>query len=301
MPKPPRRRWPWFVAGGVFSVWMALGVVVTLIFMWPNPSDFPPRADLYGHPCQAVTFPAEDGVQLAGWYGQASDTRAVLFCGGINSDRRQGLSRAERYLDRGYSVLLMDLRGTGESASHWVTYGLKEQRDARAALAWLGQQGYTRIGMHGISLGAATVLMAHSEAIAPDFVVLESPFDTLDNAWNNRLDMVGVPRPVGWPVRWFTTALLGAPIAAVDPLAQAPRVTAPTLHLAGDAEAELPVAQTEAIFAALGATDKVLYLFPGAGHDNFLGSYAEQYMPVFNAFLDRVEAQWATSPEVPAT
>jgi fermentation-respiration switch protein FrsA (DUF1100 family) len=66
------------------------------------------------------------------------------------------------YQDAGYSVLMLDLRGQGESAGSRRTLGYREVRDVRGALAWLRQRGYApdQIVLHGWSMGGATALRA---------------------------------------------------------------------------------------------------------------------------------------------
>ncbi len=274
------------------ALWLSSGPVAMYIVTAPNTHPIPERSEVAGYPAESVRFAAADGVSLSAWHVRNGADKAVVFAAGIGANRRQGLSRAALYLERGFSVLLMDLRGTGESDPAPVTIGWDERKDLAAALRFLRDAGYTHVGAHGISLGAATIAYALQDAPTLDFVVLESCYDTLENAWNNRLAMFDVPRFLGWPARWCASWGLGATIGQMRPVAYLPLCTAPALIVAGDAEPELASAETQALYDACGAEHKRLYFFEGGRHENFLGRFPEAYRREFGAFMDGVVSRW---------
>lgn len=276
----------------LFVVWLALGYIGAYIATMPRLRDVPGRAELAGHPVENILLGSEDGVVLSAWHVRNSQDRAVIFLSGIGADRRQGVSRANLYLDWGYSVLLLDLRGTGKSDPARITIGWNERKDLTAAVRYLRQQGYTHIGAHGISLGAATIAFSLEEEDGYAFLVLESCYDTLDHAWRNRLKMVGVPHFITYPMRWFTQLRMGVRVGRVQPLAYMPYCKAPILLMAGDSEPELKVSETRRLYEACGSAGKRLHLFPGGHHENFLGRYPEDFKRLLRAFLDDVSAPW---------
>ena len=66
------------------------------------------------------------------------------------------------FFGRGENVLLLHLRSQGESEGHTITFGIQERRDTGVWADYLvnrfGQD--TKIFLYGVSMGAATVLMA---------------------------------------------------------------------------------------------------------------------------------------------
>src|SRR5690349_21880940 len=75
------------------------------------------------------------------------------------------ISRARLLADHGFSVLLIDLQGHGETPGRAVTLGWREAGDARAALGWLRVAAPSRrIGVIGCSLGGAAVLLGPQPA-----------------------------------------------------------------------------------------------------------------------------------------
>lgn len=271
--------------------WIGIGWVAAAITTMPESADLSGQTHVGAHPLESVRFRAADGVMLSAWHVRAGDgDRAVILAAGINGNRAAMRARAEHYLERGCSALLLDLRGTGQSQSAPVSIGWNERHDMVAAAAFLRARGHRHIGVHGISLGAATAIYTTLEDPDWAWVVAESSYSTLDLAWRNRLAMVGIPHAVTQPVRWFVQWRIGARPSELAPLRYAPGMRAPALFLAGDSEPELHAWESEALYAACGSAHKRLHLFAGGRHEDFLRRYHGEFLAVFGEFLDEVEA-----------
>jgi uncharacterized protein len=114
---------------------------------------------------EEVEVLSTDGIRLRSWWVSAKDpSRAAVFVPGWGGYKFEEhlLQTLPVYQDAGYSVLMLDLRGQGESAGSRRTLGYREVRDVRGALAWLRQRGYApdQIVLHGWSMGGATALRA---------------------------------------------------------------------------------------------------------------------------------------------
>lgn len=105
-----------------------------------------------------------DGLRLRGWLFPGHSDGAVIVIHGRGANRTEWQGRSERIADfllaDGYSVLLFDLRGHGESDGDRFSLGYYERDDVAAAIAFLGQRGFAeqRIALIGISMGAASAL-----------------------------------------------------------------------------------------------------------------------------------------------
>jgi pimeloyl-ACP methyl ester carboxylesterase len=114
---------------------------------------------------QEVTVESEDGLDLSAWWvpNGGAERAAVLVHGwGGNKSEEHILRTAAIYADDGYAVLMLDLRGHGESEAARRTLGYREVHDVRGALAWLRERGFEpgEVVLHGWSMGAATVVRA---------------------------------------------------------------------------------------------------------------------------------------------
>lgn len=105
----------------------------------------------------------DGGLTLRGWFYRVPGDRAVISVHGKDSNRLEGRT-AERIADvllaNGYSVLLFDLRGHGESEGNRFSLGQHERYDVAAAIDFLVGRGFReeRIALLGMSMGAGTVL-----------------------------------------------------------------------------------------------------------------------------------------------
>ena len=136
-----------------------------------------------------VAIPARHSpLQVKGWLVRGQPGHgAVLLLHGVRANRTAMVGRARFLARAGYTVLLIDLPAHGESGGERITFGAREKDGVNAALAWLRVQAPgERIGAIGVSLGAASLVLAHP-APALDAVVLESMYPTIDDAVANRL------------------------------------------------------------------------------------------------------------------
>jgi uncharacterized protein len=118
-----------------------------------------------------ITFQPRSGrLKLSGWFLKGNITKRVILmihgkdcCRGheMNTDT---FALAHRFLESGFSVLMIDLRGHGHSQSARMTYGVNEANDVLGAIDWLVQQGFQRqhIGLFGASMGGASAIGAIS-------------------------------------------------------------------------------------------------------------------------------------------
>jgi len=285
------RIWTWMraatavSAGGFVTIWLLSSAVATHYLCTNDKWDVGSWTPGCERPVQDVTITTPDGVALSAWYVDADSDRAVVWASGIGANRRNGLRHADYYLQRGFSVVLVDLRGTGQSERVPVSLGWHERHDLAAAKDWLHGRGYDHVGAHGHSLGAATIIYSLQEVDDYAFIALESAYDTIQTALDNRLAMFHVPRFLGWPTTFFTEWYANVSRHELRPVDHIARSQVPTLVLAGDAEPELPVQDTLAIYEACEAPLKRLHLFAGHGHTNHYRRAPEEWEALMNTFL----------------
>jgi len=110
-----------------------------------------------------VSFESSDGLDLKGWWVPGDDSsRAVVLVHGLGASKSSDyvLETAPIYSQAGYCVLMLDLRGHGESEGDRTSLGYQEVRDVRGALSWLEERGFEpgEVVLHGWSMGGATVV-----------------------------------------------------------------------------------------------------------------------------------------------
>lgn len=266
-----------FVAGSWWFLERRLAADRGLVTL---PADFP-------YAVEPATFAASDGVTLQGWFLPAPDsTRAIILLHGYRGHRRSMLSRAHFLRAAGYSVLLYDARACGESGGELISLGYFEARDLLAAARWLQQRGVREIAYLGISQGGATVLLAAERLPRPAAVILESTYDTLENALDRRFrQRLGLP---GWlagaALFPLAQARLGIRPAEVRPIDHLAALRCPLLIISGTDDPYTLAADSERLFAAANEP-KSLWLVPDAGHENLHRAAGGAYEQRVLAFL----------------
>ena len=102
-----------------------------------------------------------DGITLRGWYLPTEKKRHLLvLVHGMWSSWLEMAGLGRDLHDRGFDVLLFDLRGHGQSDPSRLYLGRRERADIRAVMSWALAAGFTndRIGWLGYSMGGSTLL-----------------------------------------------------------------------------------------------------------------------------------------------
>lgn len=125
-----------------------------------------------------VQFPAVDGTRLTGWLIEGDATRPpVLLCHDLGSSKASQVSLGIELQRRGFTVLMPDFRGHGQSEGRSSTLGLEEKRDVLGALDYLMErQGRecNRVGVYGVGMGAHAAVLAAVDRPALRVLVLDA-------------------------------------------------------------------------------------------------------------------------------
>ena len=234
-----------------------------------------------------VLIPNQKGY-VAGWVARGSGHGAVLLLHAVRADRRRMQARA-LFLNRlGYTVLLIDLPGSGESLGQHVTFGAHEADGVRVALAWLRKNlPGEKIGVIGSSLGAASIVLARP-GNSIDALVIEGMYPTIEEATADRMAMYA-----GAPGRWVAPLLLmqlpwrtGVEVAQLHPIEAMGALTCPVFVLGGALDRHTRADETRHIFAAA-REPKQLWLVEGAAHVDLHAYAPAEYERRVGQFLAR--------------
>jgi fermentation-respiration switch protein FrsA (DUF1100 family) len=230
---------------------------------------------------------AADG-PVSGWFSRGTPgLGAVLLLHGVRGDRRQMVGRARFLHAAGYSVLLIDLPAHGQSGGERITFGYREADGVKVALRFLRQTlPGERIAAIGVSLGAASVVLASSGNGGPDVVVLESMYPTIEDAARNRL--VARLGTVGAELTPVLLSLLqirlGIGADQLRPIDRLSALQAPVLIAAGTDDRYTSATETKRLFDAA-AEPKELWLLKGATHVDLHAFDPRAYESRVSAFL----------------
>lgn len=233
---------------------------------WLNDS---PREDVY--------IKSEDGLRLHGtWFHgdpDASGRRKIILC--FHGYTGKGMSdftcMANFYLRHGYQVILVDQRAHGDSEGDYVGFGCLDRKDA---LRWIGfvleQAGKDcGIWLHGLSMGAATVLMTSGLKLPAQVrgIISDCAFTSAWDVFSHVLkDQYHMPP---YPILKLSDSMVkkraGYGLKECSASEEVKKAKAPILMIHGEADTFVPVRMCREIYGNI-ASKKDILLVPGAGH-----------------------------------
>jgi uncharacterized protein len=150
-----------------------------------------------------VQFPARgDDLMIGGWYipNQTAE-RAIILVHGRNSTKQTAVTCTFPELGvalnkSGFTILMIDTRGHGDSEGNRYSFGYYERRDVLDAVDFLLDKGFSpgKIGALGISNGSGAVIGAASEDEAIGALVLDSTIADMGEVITNMfVEETGLP------------------------------------------------------------------------------------------------------------
>jgi len=226
-----------------------------------------------------VGFPDRFGsVGIAGWWVPVDDPEApaVVVVHGFTASRRDGwvLLAAGMLHRHGFATLLIDLRNHGDSGRSGGrhTGGIRESADVLGAWDWLvnvQHRSPERVGLLGISLGAASVVIAAGDEPRVAAVWSDSSYGDLDEATRAEMQRNHLP-PVLLPGGRLVARVLDGPgLQEKSPVGAVRRMGGRALFVTHGTEDDRLDARyaDQLAMAGVGAGVRVeTWVVPGSGH-----------------------------------
>jgi pimeloyl-ACP methyl ester carboxylesterase len=246
-------------------------------------------------PVERVVLTQDGAPDLVGWIvARPGSCGAVVLLHGRGSSKQSLVARARMLFDAGYSVLLFDLSGHGESGGEVQGFGYAEGADAGRIHAFARDRfSGGPVGAIGNSLGAAALVFATPDARA-DAYVLEQLYATL---WETTALRAALPYLRGLQATVLLAQMpfrLGYSAADVRPVDRIGEIDRPILLLAGEADRFVDPGQTLSLQAASGAQ---LVWFEGTGHGDLERRDSRKYREAVLPFLARNLCDPAAPPQ----
>jgi alpha-beta hydrolase superfamily lysophospholipase len=235
-----------------------------------------------------------DGMQIAGWFipSQGND-KAVIMVPGRNQSRTSELygrfvELASNLHASGLNVLMIDLRGHGQSPDANYSFGIIERRDVEGAVDWLIQKGFKEgsIGALGISLGAASVIGAAAEEPKISAIVEDSCYADLNPIMKTQFADSGLPGFLLTPSLWMVRLRFGFDLTEARPVQEMSAISPrPMLIIHSKTDELVPEQQAEQLRAAYPQAEA--WILDGPEHARSFNAYPQEYSQRVNAFFDK--------------
>ena len=222
-------------------------------------------------PAEDWTLESFDGLKLhAKKFSPAEkNNRWAILVHGYGRDGTYAYDYAEEYLKRGWNVLVPDLRAAGRSEGKFITMGALESRDVFDWAKKISDENPdAKIILHGVSMGAATVLM--TAALEPKnlcAVVEDCGYTSAYEMFAAQLKKIfGLPEYPVMPCANIVCKLkTGVKISDAAPIEVVDKIKVPVLFVHGDEDKLVPFEMLDKLFDKATAP-KEKFVVEGAGH-----------------------------------
>lgn len=226
-------------------------------------------------PYEPVSLISMDGKKLKGRFypGQEGVQDVFLAVHGCrNHGTREYSFLSSYYRKAGVPFLLIDLRACGDSEGDYMTYGWKESEDLLLWISWLiGKCGEScRIFLHGISMGAGTVLMTGDKELPEQVagVVADCGYTSACDEFAYQIKKC-FHMPMAAPILFLTNLIskkkAGFDIRKAAPIEAVKTCKVPHLFIHGDKDDYVPYYMMDELYEACNAR-KWKVTVPGAVH-----------------------------------
>ena len=223
-------------------------------------------------PREDVEITSFDGLKLRGKYYEYAPGAPIelMFHGYRGNSERDLPGGVERCFRVGRSALIVDQRCSGRSEGKTITFGIREHRDC---LKWIdfmidrfGKD--VKIVLTGISMGAATVLMAGGRELPENVIgiLADCCYTSARDIMQLEIRKMGLPPKLSYPFVKLGARLFGgfdpdeySPVEAVK------TCKVPVIFYHGETDDFVPCYMSRTNFEAC-ASRKALVTIPGAGH-----------------------------------
>ncbi|MEO0978994.1 MAG: alpha/beta hydrolase [Pseudomonadota bacterium] len=287
------------------------GNMISNMMVKPFQSPLFDSPEAHGLDYENVEFKAEDGVTLRGWLIKGGTGKVIVQSHfGVQCNRGgwtpkghgpiapwkqdiKFLRQAKYLVDQGYSVLMYDLRGHGESdigTIPWVSWGPEEAKDVIAAVDFASERyPEASIGLLSICMGSASTTYAFGrEDGLGRRTNLKAMIAVQPLLYTCFIKALGMPGFMARSGEKVSAKRLGFDMSTPDFVKDAPRVTVPTLVVQNTNDPWTEMGMVRDYYDALKVEKELMLLdlekSRFAAYD-YLGTHPEEMMGWFDRYM----------------
>ena len=210
----------------------------------------------------------------------------IILFHGYGSEKSSLISKSDEFLKLGYSTMLVDFMGSGNSEGNQTTIGYKEAQEVKSTFDYLNQKGEKNIYLFGTSMGAAAIMKSINDyRIKPKGIIIECPFGSMYQTVCARFNKMNAPTfPMAGILLFWGGIQNGFWGFSHNPAEYAKNINCPTLLLYGEKDKSVSQKEIKEIFANLKGPKK-LTIYKKTGHENYLIKNKPEWIRNITAFI----------------
>lgn len=222
---------------------------------------------------------------------QNNSNKWVIAVHGYTSEGINMSTYAKHYYDNGYNILIPDLRAHGLSEGNYIGMGWDDRLDIISWINYiLNENPNAEIILHGVSMGASTVLMTSGEEIPSNVkaIVADCGYTSVWDEFAYQLDdLFSLPE---FPILNVSSIVAkiraGYFLGEASSLKQVKNSKTPILYIHGDKDDFVPYYMMEELYNAT-SSEKEMLTIKGAEHAKASEVDPETYWNTVNNFINK--------------
>lgn len=231
-----------------------------------------------------------DSLRLHGKLFKNSGTKYALVCHGYTSKAKHMAGFVNKFHSLGYNVLAVDARAHGDSEGTKIGMGWVERFDVIEWIKYIiSLEPDAQIILHGVSMGASTVLMASGEELPKNVkaIIADCGYTSEWDEFRQEADVLHIP--------WFPVLNASSAISKVrdgydfkqaSAVEQVKKSHIPTLFIHGSKDELVPYGMLNELYSAANCEKEILTI-QGAGHALSSSVAPELYWNTVETFLKK--------------
>ena len=235
-------------------------------------------------PKEEFTITSFDGLSLHGTYYEYAPGAPIelMFHGYRGTAERDMSGGVQRCFKLGRSALIVDQRCSGKSEGNVISFGVNERRDCLSWLAYMEERfgKQQKIILTGISMGAATVMMAAGEELPPNVigVLADCGYSSPKAIIKKVIRQMRLPVELSYPFVKLGARLFGHfNLEESSPIEAMKKCKVPVIFFHGEEDQLVPCEMSKECFDACVAKKRLITI-PGAGHGLSYPVEPERYL-----------------------
>lgn len=231
-----------------------------------------------------------DSLRLHGKLFKNSGTKYALVCHGYTSKAKHMAGFVNKFHSLGYNVLAVDARAHGDSEGTKIGMGWVERFDVIEWIKYIiSLEPDAQIILHGVSMGASTVLMASGEELPKNVkaIIADCGYTSEWDEFRQEADVLHIP--------WFPVLNASSAISKVrdgydfkqaSAVEQVKKSHIPTLFIHGSKDELVPYGMLNELYSVANCEKEILTI-QGAGHALSSSVAPELYWNTVETFLKK--------------
>lgn len=220
-----------------------------------------------------VSITSFDGLTLRAKYFEYMPGAPIelLFHGYKGNAERDLCGAIERCFRLDRNVMIIDQRASGNSEGHVISFGINERHDCHSWVKYAIERfgGDVKLIIGGVSMGAATVMMAAGDPL-PDNVICvlaDCGYSSGEEIIKKVVKEMNLPVGLLYPFIKLGAKLFGGfDLEETSPMEAMKKCKIPVVFVHGDNDAFVPYEMSVRLCEACVSDKKTLITIKGAGH-----------------------------------